>query len=273
MPEEILTEAERRFDEEAAELEPCDACAWLGRPFRSRSVYEDAPALRAALAAGPIRRALVSHTMGELYDPAHGNDALAEALTELPGLHGVMTLLPPAWDDPEEMGAYIDRNLARGLRAARIHPKSHRYSLRIPTIRTLLAALQERRVPLFIPIAQTSWDEIGPLAQAWPDLPILVESPGHHEYLNMRHALPWLEAAPNLHVPTNRQFLCGGIELLVERIGADRILFASNQPIDDPYAALGPLVFSDLPLSVRRRIAHENIDRLLAAAGNGRAQS
>lgn len=179
-------------------------------------------------------------------------------------MYGVMTLLPHDWGDIDSLEAKVVRHVARGLRAARLYPKSHRYSLRIPSMKPLLSLLESLRLPLFIPIGQTSWDEIGPLAQAYSKLPILVESAGHHEYLNMRHALPWLETSPNLLVPTNRQFLCGGLELLVERLGAERLLFASGAPLLDPHAALGPLVFSRLSRDVRGRIAHENLEQLLA---------
>ena len=267
---EVLTGLERRFEDEVRKLDPFDACVWLGRPFRSRRVFENVAALREGLAKGPVRRALISHTMGELHDARQGNDTLAKALEEFPGAYGVMTLLPPSWEDPEDTGAYIDRNLRRGLRMARIFPKSHRYTLCIPSVRVLLSALEEKGVPLVIQIGQTEWDEIGALAQAHPRLPILVESHGHHEYLNMRHALPWLESSANLYVPTNRQFLCGGLELLVERLGPGRVIFASNQPLDDPNAGLGPLVFSDLPIAVRRQVAHGNLERLLGLAGPGR---
>jgi len=144
-------------------------------------------------------------------------------------------------------------------------PQSHRYSLDTPGVDGLLEALAAVRVPLFIPIGQTSWNEIGPLALAHSGLTILVESAGHHEYLNMRAALPWLERAANILVPTNRQFLAGGLDLLVERLGADRVVFASGQPVEDPWASLAPLVMNRLSGAVRRRIAHENLERILPA--------
>lgn len=268
----MLADVEREYEEEAAALAPYDACMWLGRPFSGRIAYDTPTALRDALTAGPIKKALISCTASELYDPDTGNDELADALAELPGLYGVMTLLPHDWGDVDSLDVKVSINVNRGLRAVRLYPKSHRYSLRIPSMKPLLSLLESLSLPLFIHIGQTSWDEIGPLAQAYPKLPILVESAGHHEYLNMRHALPWLEASPNLLVPTNRQFLCGGLELLVERLGADRILFSSCAPTLDPNAALGPLVFSRLPRDVRQRIAHENLERLLAGVETRRAR-
>ena len=56
---------------------------------------------------------------------------------------------------------------------------------------------------------------------------------------------------------------------MVERLGVHRVFFASNQPIDDPFAALSVLVYSRLSIEKRRTIAHGNLERLIAAVGNG----
>lgn len=264
-----VLELEQHYNHAVAELEPFDACAWLGRPASGPGVYATPADLLMGLARWRIPRALVSHTMGESHDALLGNQALGRALSELSGLNGVMTLLPEGFEDFEDIETNIDTCLNRGMRAARIFPKSHRYSMRVPTMPRLLEALERRGVPLFIQIGQSSWDEIGSLARSRSKLAIFVEGIGHHEYLNMRGALPWLIESPNLLVPTCNQFLSGGLELLVKKLGVRRVLFASNQPLGSPAAAMGPLVFSELPLQTRRRIAHENLDDLLAAVGHG----
>lgn len=264
-----VLELEREYNARVAELEPFDACAWLGVPRSARIAYADETALMAALADQGIRRALVSHTMAELHEPVMGNAATADALGRLPGCAGVMTLVPAGTGEIADIGDYIDECLAAGLRAARLFPRHHRYSLRVPSVPPMLKALEERGVPLFIQIGQTSWDEIGALALSYPRLAILVEGTGHHEYLNIRGGLPWLEKARNLFVPTHAQFLCGGLELMVERLGANRVIFSTNQPVDDPAGGLSLLAFSELPVETRRQIAHGNLDRMLQSVGKG----
>ena len=264
-----IIELERFFDQCVQELEPYDACAWLGHPLRGPSCYSGPGELKAGLAEWGIPRALVSHPLGELPAAVESNQALAAALAHLPGLSGVMTLLPEGAESFDSLEEHIEWCLARGMRAARILPKSHRYTLKIPAVPPLLAMLERRGIALFIPIGQTHWDEIGAIGRAHPKLAIFVEGTGHHEYLNMRGALSWLEAVPNLLVPTNRQLLCGGLELLVRRLGAHRVLFATNQPIEHPAAALSLLALSNIPPAARRQIAHQNITRLLECVGQG----
>ncbi len=265
----VLQEMEADFGRRAAELAPYDALAWVGYPARSHVSWPDAIAAADALEAGPIHRALLSHTAGMLHDPIAGNRMLAEVLQALPGCHGVMSLLPGTLQPDWDIRAHIDVCFRAGMRAARLLPKLHRYTLKTPGMQELFEALAVRRIPLFLPIGQTSWDELGAIALAYPKLNILAESAGHHEYLNMRAALPWLEKVSNVFVPTNRQFLAGGIELLVERLGAHRVLFASGQPIEDPWASLGPLVMNRLSDAACLQIAHENLERLLAEAHEG----
>lgn len=264
-----VLELESEYNARVAELDPFDACAWLGYPRAARVAYPDESTLKEAMLEHGIRRALVSHTLSELHDPVMGNTATAKALAGLPGCAGVMTLLPAGTGEIADIGTYVDECLGASLRVARIFPRYHRYTLRVPTVPPMLKALEERGVPLFIQIGQTSWDEIGALALNHPRLAILVEGTGHHEYLNIRGCLPWLEKASNLFVPTHAQFLCGGLELLVDRLGAHRVLFSTNQPVDDPACGLSLLAFSHLPLETRRQIAHGNLERLLQGVGKG----
>ena len=186
------------FEAAAAALEPYDALTWAGYPPRAFRAWPDAAAVRRGLEATPIRKALLSHTVGGMHDPSAGNRALAAVLEGLPGCHGVMTLVPGTRYGEADAGRRIAAGLRGGMRAARMLPQAHRYSLKTPGVNGLLDALAAMGVPLFIPIGQTSWNEIGPLALAHPGLTILVESAGHHEYLNMRAALPWLERAANI---------------------------------------------------------------------------
>jgi len=178
--ENPVAELEREWDQRVAALEPFDAGAWIGYPDCGRTAYPDAEALRDGLRERGIGRALVSHTMAVLHDPVAGNEALIQILGMLPGFPGVMTLIPGGTGEIDNPEAYVSACLDSGLRAARVFPKVHRFSLRLPTVPPLLALLEERGIPLFIQIGQTSWDEIGPLATKHPRLAIVVEGTGHH---------------------------------------------------------------------------------------------
>ncbi|MCX7019255.1 MAG: amidohydrolase family protein [bacterium] len=264
-----VLELEKEFDRRITELDPVDIGAWLGYPASGFAAYSEPQQLMEALARQQIRQALVSHKIGELMDARAGNEALERALPHMPGCGGVMTLLPPGTGEMDDTAGCVDSLLDKGFRAARIAPKLHRYSMKIPAVPEMLSTLEQRGVPLLIPIGQTSWDEIAPTASAFPRLAVVVEGTGHHEYLNIRSCLTWLTVVTNLLVVTQGLFLCGELELLAGEIGEHRILFSSNQPMDDPAAGLSLLAFSELPPAARRRIARENALHLIASAGKG----
>ncbi len=260
---------ERWFDAMVGEMRPFDASVWLGYPASGRSAYTTPAELIAALKSQGIQGALVSHTMSVFHDATDGNEALGEALADLPGCYGIMTLLPEGTGEYTDLARSVEGYLARRMKAARLLPKDHRYTLRVPGVPKILDMLQALGIPLFIPIGQTSWDEIANLAKGYPRLAVLVEGVGHHEFLNVRGCLPWLETVPNLLVTTHNQFLCGGLELMVERLGVERILFASNQPVDDPAAGLSLLACGQISSRERCLIARENVLRLIDGVGKG----
>lgn len=264
-----VIELEQWFDSQLKLLQPYDAAAWLGYPASGKVAYLDPESLLASLNKYNCRGALVSHTMSLYLDAESGNREILEILPDLPGCHGIMTLLPEGSGEFSNLQVTVEAYLTKGMRAARLYPRDHRYTLRLPSVPPLLSLLQTLGIPLFIPIGQTSWDEIGNIAKQYPGLAILVEGVGHHEYLNIRAALPWLVAAPNLLVPTHNQFLCGGIELLAERLGVDRVFFLSNQPFDDPAAAISHLLLAQISDNDRHKIAAGNIQTLISKVGSG----
>jgi predicted TIM-barrel fold metal-dependent hydrolase len=265
----LVGEAERDFDARVARLEPYDLCAWIGRYPGGWVAYEDADDLLAALRRSQIRGALVTHKACELHDARQGNDMLGAMLPSLPGCHAAIAVLPPGSGEFDDLPGYLDRAMERGFRAVRVFPKLHRYTLRLPTVPAMLKALEERGLPLIIQIGQTGWDEIGSLARTCPKLAVVVDGVGHHEFLNIRTCLPWLTSTPNLLVTTHALFLCGELELLVDRMGAERVLFASNQPMDDPAAGLSLLTCGAIADEAKRRIAGGNARRLLDRVGKG----
>lgn len=269
MPVSSVFEMISEFDERVAELEPFDTSAWLGRPASGWVAYRTAEELDAALKKSGFHGALISHKIGEMNDALLGNRALAADLPKLPNCHGVLSLVPPGTGEFDDLEEVLATTQKVGFRAVRIFPKAHRWSLRVPTVPQLLRALEKHGFPLFISIGQTSWAEIAGIAKDYPKLAVVVDGVGHHEYLNIRGCLPWLEAAPNIIADTHSLFLVGSLEWLVDRIGISRIVYGSNQPVDDPAAGLYLLAYSELKLDLKRRIAHGNAKQLIEGVGKG----
>ena len=55
----------------------------------------------------------------------------------------------------------------------------------------------------------------------------------------------------------------GVIEELVEKVGADRVLYGSDMPLMDPRPQIGKIITADIPDGAKRLILGENAGRIL----------
>ena len=69
---------------------------------------------------------------------------------------------------------------------------------------------------------------------------------------------------PNLYMCTCAGLQYRGMEDMVRRLGADRILFGSDSVIFDPAYGIGPVAFADISEQEKRQILGENALKLLA---------
>jgi predicted TIM-barrel fold metal-dependent hydrolase len=68
---------------------------------------------------------------------------------------------------------------------------------------------------------------------------------------------------PNVHIETSNLVGQGYIESVVREFGAQRLLYGSFLPVNDPFAAAGMLVDADIAESDKLLIASGNIRRLM----------
>jgi predicted TIM-barrel fold metal-dependent hydrolase len=115
-------------------------------------------------------------------------------------------------------------------------------------------------LPVFVDLAQTDWQSVAALATREPELRIVVCSVG---YRGLRVLLPLLERYPNLSCDLSYFAAHHGVEVIVRRFGADRLLFATGTPGCDAAGGVACLAWADLDDESRGAIAAGNADRLL----------
>ena len=70
---------------------------------------------------------------------------------------------------------------------------------------------------------------------------------------------------PNVYAEiTLTPVTAGIIEYLVKNAGADRVLYGSDLPMRDPRQQLGWVVYSRLPVAVKKKILAQNALQMLA---------
>ena len=222
----------------------------------------EAPDLVAEMAHARIARALVHHGLARDYDAAAGNEALLREVTGLPDLIPCATLLPHHTGEFAHPRDLLPSLIGAGVRAVRLYPKSHRFSLEAWCAGSLLAGLEAHHLPLSIDFEETSWSEIHALCTDYPALPVVVT---RVNYRQERYLYALWERHATLHVESSLLQQHRGIEQIVDRFGPERLLFGTGLPY---YAAGAPILMvvrADIGDAARQAIASGNLRRLLEA--------
>ncbi len=246
-----------------AKLELFDANCMLGRIIAPKPEFPlSVDALVATMDDFEIGEALVYHASSKEFHPADGNRLLLEEIASCRRLHAMWVVMPSHTGEFPGGPGLVDEMLARGVRAARVfpHPDLHNFSLRAWCSGELLAWLERRRVPLFVDQEQLDWDTVHELCAGHPALPVVLTNVN---YRVDRYLYALWEKFANLHVEISSY--CGHrqIEAAVERFGADRLLFGTRLPYFTPGSAVAMLSYAAIGDGDRKRIAGDNLRRLL----------
>lgn len=216
--------------------------------------------LLARLDALGIDRALVHHSVAATYDAAAGNARLLDELRGNERLLPCFVLGPletGELGDPQTLGA---RLAAAGVLAARACPAAQAWSLGGAEAVLLGRTLAAAGLPLFVDLPQTTCEDVDRLASLVPSLPLVLCRVG---YRDLRRLLPLLARHPQLRCDLSYLAAHDGVEEVVERFGAERLLFGTGMPVCEPAGALARLVYADLDDGDAEAIGHGNAERLL----------
>ncbi|MBX3735575.1 MAG: amidohydrolase family protein [Candidatus Didemnitutus sp.] len=258
----------------AAPLEFFDCDLMLGSPLRTGLAGYDAASAVAELARCGVTQALV-------YGHALGPDAFAtqnrialDAASAQPRLHACVVLPQFPLRRGQRVLSLVRELVATGARAFRLErevgPASGALELeRFPDAAACWSLLARKRLPLFVPAAHFpvrdsrfayGLDDVVALCRRHPTLPVVLL---HAPYAIERQLYTALARAKNLHLAITRFGLFGQLESFVAEFGAERFLFGSGAPWNDPAIARGAVAYAALPLAQRRQIAGGNLRRLL----------
>lgn len=246
-----------------------DASTWIGRwPFSFAPAHTPR-SLAALLKRHGITRALVS-PLDAVFAPAPqpANRALLAATRGFRGLTPVPVINPvlATWrEDLAEIAA------DRRVRAVRLLPNYHNYSLTAPAVDELIAALAKHRLRLIVQmqlidhrhefhaltIKPVPPDALAALLRRHRTLPILASGLLRPEVLKLaRHHA-------NLLADVSFAEWHDTMEHLRTRVPARQLIFASHTPFLITAAARAKLDTSTLPATERTAIAAGNLRRFL----------
>ena len=237
-----------------------DVNALVGTWPADEAPSHTAQTLLATLDVLGIERAVVRHTDAIHYDAATGNSLLTAAISGHERLLAGYVVGPLDCDEhggSTGFTAELDRNAVAALW---LYPRSHGWSLRGPEARTLITQLGLAQRPVLIELDEADWSDIDGLAEALPDVDIIVCAVG---YRTLRQAFAVMTRRPRVRLDTCYLATNDAFEIIEERFGPDRLVFGTSTPIRDAGGALHRLERATVDAPARLRIGSATASGLL----------
>jgi predicted TIM-barrel fold metal-dependent hydrolase len=151
-----------------------------------------------------------------------------------------------------------------GFRGLKLMPTHHAFRCVTSVPHALVRKAGELRVPVLIHSGTFFAHplEIGVLAEAFPDVPILMDHMGYRYYVP--EAIAAARRAPNIYLVTSVVMEPHWIRQAVNELGGDRVLFASNAPLCYPATQILVIRQAELREADERKVLGENAARLFS---------
>ncbi|MDZ7264404.1 MAG: amidohydrolase family protein [candidate division KSB1 bacterium] len=214
-----------------------------------------------------IHAALVYSNFAKELHPSLGNQHVLDVCREHPRLIPCWVALPHHAEEAAIGSRFVQTMVDSGVKAVKLFPRMHRYLLDEASVGSLLAALQEAEIPVIfdrgeheVAQQQIEWEAIAPLCSRYPKLNVILHSV---RWEATRYLIPLLQQCPNLYVEFSNHQGNRIIELLVEKVGADQLLFGTQMMEKSPGAAKLLIEYGEIDEQQRYQIAGGNLLRLL----------
>ncbi len=256
----------------AKELNLFDANCFFGPVSRPQPESFETPAdLLAEMDRLGIAEALAYHADARWHSPAQGNELLLRETAGQPRLHACWVLLPPEARALAEPGRLVEEMIGRGVRAARMFAREHRFVISEWCVGALARALEEARMPLFLDFDRrhwaedvVPWDQVAALCEAHPRLPVVLV---HESFGSLNYLCALMARHQNLMIETSYFVAHDGIQEICTRYGPERLLFGTAMPTYEGGGPIGNLTLSGVSEETRRCVAGDNLRRLLEGVG------
>lgn len=233
-----------------------DSNTFFGFSPREKADYS-LDALGEMLKSNGVSKAISCSLRGVYYDFKEGNDESVAASREHPWL------VPAATIDPRRhLGclAEVERMRLAKVKAFRFFPDVQGWPLDFLPMRNLLQEIGRLGGVVFLPAGESGAPtRILHLAEAL-SVPIVMVGAN---YSNLAEAIACLLASENLYLDTQQLVTPMVLEVLVQEVGIQRIIFGSRAPERHLRAILNVIANSTLKETEKQSILSDNLLRIL----------
>jgi predicted TIM-barrel fold metal-dependent hydrolase len=253
-----------------------DANCMIGRTVRPLPTHmvQEPDDIIAELAAHHVPEALTVHAHAVERSIQDGNREITAIARLYPGIMHPVWVVPQhsALDipDPEEFLAEMFENDVLVVRVPTA--AYHGHIVDEWALGPLWRVLESRHVLVLIegsdlarypdqPARGFSGANIYQICRTFPQLPVILL---RINFSCLRLIVPLLRECPNLLVEVSYFTAHRGLELIVEQVGAERVVFGSGLPWTPPGPALASILYADISAGEQALIAGDNLRRLLS---------
>ncbi len=238
-----------------------------GKPYKNCDTFAELlSAMETAGISGGLVKCRYSDTVGVNYGNGFAARDTADACKKGWSVRGVWALLPPytnetpvPYDLPHELGK-------NNIGAVYLNPAVHRWVPSLLTLGETLSVLQDYRIPLLLNTASGVPMELTyRILQEFPRLTAIVADADC--WPNARRLYPLAYEYENVYLDLSYVMDAGGVEDMVSRFGAEKLLFGTAFPERYPGSVLAVVRSADITETERELIFGGNLERLWKEAG------
>jgi hypothetical protein len=244
-----------------------DAHGHIGGLPSVHAAYGEAHEMLLSMNQIGIQKTCLSSLLAIGADYRLGNDQVAEAIRLYPDRFAGYAVINPNY--PNEIEGEVSRCLdTLGFFAVKIHPTTNEYPPDGPAYQRLYAILQER---CGILLSHTFDDAatFDRIAAAYPDVTFIYAHIGGG--YDGRRPFPWadvLRDRPNAYADTVLSVVpFGGLEKLVEQVGADKLVMGTDVPFNDNAHQIARVTHADLSDEDKLKLLKLNMQRIMDRKG------
>jgi len=242
-----------------AELAVRDANTFFGF-WTSRAIDVSLTTLSGILDKHSVARAATLSSIGIFVDSRRGNDVTWQTAAADPRFVPVGTVDPRAGLKCIEE---ISERAEQGFRSFALFPETQGWSLDHACFAEILRIAGEAKATVMVESEHQGGPTLIARAAERCNARVILAGVG---YWNLGEALVVMKATPDVYLETHQLTSADGIELVVEELGSERLLFGSRAPLRYFSSSYLRIRFADLPAGDRAAILGGNFERVLERA-------
>jgi len=257
----LLTAFGREIKAELPRILAVDSHAHLGRYSSTYMPYSTEDGLIETMDRLGIEKACISDFLSIGPDYRRGNDRVAHAVRRYPTRFVGYVAVNPNY--PDDMENELERCFREpGMKGIKLHCDLHSYPIDGDNYRPALEFANSRSLPVLIH-GYGDRRTLEGILRRYPDARIIAAHVGAWDGRSSNPAIELAKDYENLYLDLASSIAYrGAFEKMVERVGADRILYGSDMPMLDPGYQLGRVVRSGIPKEQMRMILSDNARKL-----------